>query len=274
MHGLSVPRGSRPASSPRSTSGAAGATKQSEPLRSSPKIWPRLEGKPRSSSLGRKTRGDGSTHQGRWNLADLCPSRPPHRLVDPAFTKSRLRRIHSGLRAAQGPSVPSRYARPLSDEPGHGHAEVPGRKGTNRMTVRKREQIMVLRLHSRRFSAPQKAGFRTKAEAEEAEKRKREEIRLGRRRFTLAQAFEMYLTANHMKDRAGHLPRSLASEHEPVLGHYYIEEVDTSSTRPAEAHPTRPPWAEVRQSPRQAGGDCSPVHVETRTPSSGATCAR
>ena len=47
MHGHSVPRGSRPKSPPRATSEAAGATKQSEPLRSPPKIWPRVEGKPR-----------------------------------------------------------------------------------------------------------------------------------------------------------------------------------------------------------------------------------
>lgn len=53
---------------------------------------------------------------------------------------------------------------------------------------------------------------------------------MGRRRFTLAQAFEMYLSANKMKDRSrdtyqGHWRRDI----EPVLGHYYIEEVDTSS---------------------------------------------
>jgi len=47
MHELSVPRGSRLKSSPRATSEAADVTKQSEPLRSSPKIWPRVEGKPR-----------------------------------------------------------------------------------------------------------------------------------------------------------------------------------------------------------------------------------
>jgi hypothetical protein len=47
QHGLSVPRGSRPKSPPRATSEAAGAPKQSEPLRSSPKVWPRVEGKPR-----------------------------------------------------------------------------------------------------------------------------------------------------------------------------------------------------------------------------------
>ncbi|MBW1756906.1 MAG: hypothetical protein JRJ80_12140 [Deltaproteobacteria bacterium] len=98
------------------------------------------------------------------------------------------------------------------------------------MTVRKRERSWYYDFTLEGFGRHKKAGFRTKAEAEEAEKRKREELRLGRRRFTLAQAFEMYLSANKMKDRSrdtyrGHWRRDI----EPVLGHYYIEEVDTSS---------------------------------------------
>ena len=98
------------------------------------------------------------------------------------------------------------------------------------MTVRKRERSWYYDFTLEGFGRHKKAGFRTKADAEEAEKRKREELRLGRRRFTLAQAFEMYLSANKMKDRSrdtyrGHWRRDI----EPVLGHYYIEEVDTSS---------------------------------------------
>ena len=62
------------------------------------------------------------------------------------------------------------------------------------MTVRKRERSWYYDFTLEGFGRHKKAGFRTKAEAEEAEKRKRDELRLGRRRFTLAQAFEMYLT--------------------------------------------------------------------------------
>ena len=98
------------------------------------------------------------------------------------------------------------------------------------MTVRKRKRSWYYDFTLEGFGRHKKAGFRTKAEAEEAEKRKRDELRLGRRRFTLAQAFEMYLNATKMKDRSrdtyrGHWRRNI----EPVLGHYYIEEVDTSS---------------------------------------------
>ena len=97
------------------------------------------------------------------------------------------------------------------------------------MTVRKRERSWYYDFTLEGFGRHKKAGFRTKAEAEEAEKRKREELRLGRRRFTLAQAFEMYLSANKMKDRSrdtyrGHWRRDIS----PVLAHYSIADVATS----------------------------------------------
>ena len=86
-------------------------------------------------------------------------------------------------------------------------------KGTECMAIRKLDQSwqydFTLEGHGRR----KKAGFRTKAEAGEAERRKREELRLGRRRFTLAQAFEMYLSANKMKDRSRDTCRGSGAGH-------------------------------------------------------------
>jgi integrase len=72
-----------------------------------------------------------------------------------------------------------------------------------------------------------KGGFRTKAEAREAEKQKREDLISGRKRILFADAYEMYMTATTMKDRSrdsyqGHWPQI-----KPVLGHLFIEEVDT-----------------------------------------------
>lgn len=49
--------------------------------------------------------------------------------------------------------------------------------------------------HGRR----RKAGFRTKAEAREAERRKREELISGQKRFHMADAYRMYLSATTMK---------------------------------------------------------------------------
>jgi hypothetical protein len=74
-----------------------------------------------------------------------------------------------------------------------------------------------------------KGGFRTKAEAREAEKQKREDLISGRKRLLFADAYEMYMTATTMKDRSrdsyqGHWPQI-----KPVLGHLFIEEVDTSA---------------------------------------------
>jgi len=47
MHGLSVPRGTRPAAPPQSPSGAGGAPTKPAAPGATPKIWPRLPGKPR-----------------------------------------------------------------------------------------------------------------------------------------------------------------------------------------------------------------------------------
>jgi len=47
QHGLSMPRGAPPRAPTKATSETAIASKQSAPLGSSPRIWPRLAGKPR-----------------------------------------------------------------------------------------------------------------------------------------------------------------------------------------------------------------------------------
>ncbi|MBW2588881.1 MAG: hypothetical protein JRD92_18410 [Deltaproteobacteria bacterium] len=47
MHGLSVPRGTRPAAPPQSPSGAGRAPATPAAPGATPKIWPRLPGKPR-----------------------------------------------------------------------------------------------------------------------------------------------------------------------------------------------------------------------------------
>ncbi len=78
--------------------------------------------------------------------------------------------------------------------------------------------------HGRR----RKAGFRTKAEAREAERRKREELISGQKRFLMANAYRMYVSATTMKpgsrDNCTRFWRDLESQ----IGHLYIEQVDTS----------------------------------------------
>jgi hypothetical protein len=64
-----------------------------------------------------------------------------------------------------------------------------------------------------------KAGFRTKVEAREAERRKREELISGQKRFLMANAYRMYVSATTMKpgsrDDCTRLWRDLESQ----LGH-------------------------------------------------------
>ena len=66
------------------------------------------------------------------------------------------------------------------------------------------------------------------AEAREAERRKREELISGQKRFLMADAYRMYLSATTMKpgsrDNCTRFWRDLESQ----VGHLYIEEVDTS----------------------------------------------
>ena len=78
------------------------------------------------------------------------------------------------------------------------------------------------------YGRQRKAGFRTKAEAREAERRKREELISGQRRFLMADAYRRYLSATTMKpgsrDNCQRFWRDLQSH----IGHLYIEQVDTS----------------------------------------------
>ncbi len=66
------------------------------------------------------------------------------------------------------------------------------------------------------------------AEAREAERRKREELISGQKRFLMANAYRMYLSATTMKpgsrDNCTRFWRDLESH----IGHLYIEQVDTS----------------------------------------------
>jgi len=72
-----------------------------------------------------------------------------------------------------------------------------------------------------------KAGFKTKAEAREAERQKREDLIRGRKRYTLADAYELYMSGTAMKDRSRDAYKTRWRRIEPVLGHFYIEEVTT-----------------------------------------------
>jgi integrase len=78
--------------------------------------------------------------------------------------------------------------------------------------------------HGRR----RKAGFRTKAEAREAERRKREELILRQKRFHMADAYTMYLSATTMRPGSRDNCQRFWRDVESHIGHLYIEEVDTS----------------------------------------------
>ncbi|MEM9195299.1 MAG: tyrosine-type recombinase/integrase [Myxococcota bacterium] len=77
------------------------------------------------------------------------------------------------------------------------------------------------------YGRRRRAGFHTKAEAREAERQARDDLLHGRKRVLFAEAYALYLSATRMK--------ALSRDHwdrcwpniEPVLGHLYIEEVDT-----------------------------------------------
>jgi integrase len=72
-----------------------------------------------------------------------------------------------------------------------------------------------------------RAGFRTKAEALEAQRQRREDLISGRKRILLADAYELYMSATTMKDRSRDTYKDRWKRIEPVLGHCYIEEVTT-----------------------------------------------
>jgi integrase len=74
-----------------------------------------------------------------------------------------------------------------------------------------------------------KAGFRTKLEALEAERHAREDLISRRRRLRFTDAYEQYMSATSMKDRSRDYCRAQWGQIEPVLGHLFVEEVDTAA---------------------------------------------
>lgn len=72
-----------------------------------------------------------------------------------------------------------------------------------------------------------KAGFRTKAEALEAEQQLRSDLIAGRKRFSFADAYKMYMSATHMKALGRDHWERCWPDIKPILGHLFIEEVDT-----------------------------------------------
>ena len=77
------------------------------------------------------------------------------------------------------------------------------------------------------YERQRKAGFRTKAEALEAERQLRSDLIAGRKRFSFAEAYGMYMSATHMKALGRDHWERCWPDIDPVLGHFFIEEVDT-----------------------------------------------
>jgi len=96
------------------------------------------------------------------------------------------------------------------------------------VAIRKLDQSWQCDFTLEGYGRRRKAGFRTKAEAREAERRKREELISGQKRFLMANAYRMYVSATTMKpgsrDNCTRFWRDLESQ----IGHLYIEQVDTS----------------------------------------------
>ena len=73
-----------------------------------------------------------------------------------------------------------------------------------------------------------RAGYRTKAEALEAERQRRKDLVMGRKRIQMKDAYAMYMSATAMKARSRDYYEHCWRTIEPSIGHYYIEEVTTS----------------------------------------------
>jgi integrase len=95
------------------------------------------------------------------------------------------------------------------------------------MAVRKRANSWQYDFKLQGYRRQRKAGFKTRAEAREAERRAREDLISGRKRVLFADAYEEYLSATTMKDRSRDSYRHLWPSIEPTLGHLFVEEVDT-----------------------------------------------
>jgi integrase len=79
------------------------------------------------------------------------------------------------------------------------------------------------------FGRQRQGGYQTKAEALLAEKTARETVLSGSRQMLFREGYEQYMVATRMKDRGRDAYEHVWKRIEPVLGHLYIEEVDTSA---------------------------------------------
>lgn len=74
-----------------------------------------------------------------------------------------------------------------------------------------------------------KGGFRTKTEAEMAERRRREQLFTGAQKVLCAEAFDLYMAAERLKDRTRDSYEFLWGRIKMHIGHLYVEDVDTST---------------------------------------------
>lgn len=79
------------------------------------------------------------------------------------------------------------------------------------------------------FGRQRLGGFRTRTEAQLAEKRAREDLLSGAKRILFGEAYAEYMAATRMKDRARDACERLWKRIEPELGALYVEQVDTSA---------------------------------------------
>ncbi len=79
------------------------------------------------------------------------------------------------------------------------------------------------------FGRQRKAGFCSKQEALIAEKRAREDLLSGARRFTFEEAHKKYLSATDIRDRTRDSFSHMWKQIGPRLGYLYLEEITTSA---------------------------------------------
>jgi integrase len=79
------------------------------------------------------------------------------------------------------------------------------------------------------FGRHRQGGFRTRTEAQLAEKRAREDLLTGAKRILFSEGYAEYMAATRMKDRARDSCEHLWKRIEPELGPLYVEQVDTSA---------------------------------------------
>ncbi len=134
------------------------------------------------------------------------------------------------------------------------------------MAVRKRANSWQYDFKLQGYARQRKAGFKTRAEAREAERRAREDLISGRKRTQFADAYEQYMSATTMKDRSRDSYGNLWPQIKPVLGHLFIEEVDTAAMDALKrALPSRL-GPEISQQPTRLGASHTTVLLETGAP--------